>query len=220
VFAAHCCVLMCRPLSLSLSLTLTLSHLSASLLAQCSLGDESGFAFTFKPDPSDEASDSGFVYYTQWKTFNWHPMLMTFSYCTMLGLGMFLCLKKKKEPSRSRSRMLQSLSHTRSSLFVFPILPIHHSLSLSLSLVTYHVTMCSRYGHHFVAAISFKRLPFSHNVNKYIHFGLQTIAVVCSSIAIAVVYKLVFSFCVCISVHKFSLASSFFFFSRTCIRNQ
>jgi hypothetical protein len=136
VFAAHCCVLMCRPLSLSLSLTLTLSHLSASLLAQCSLGDESGFAFTFKPDPSDEASDSGFVYYTQWKTFNWHPMLMTFSYCTMLGLGMFLCLKKK-EPSRSRSRMLQSLSlslvHPYSSFRSYQFIILSLSLSLSLS---------------------------------------------------------------------------------------
>jgi len=84
-------------------------------------GDESGFAFTYASSPATSS-----VYYSQWKTFNWHPMLMTFSYCTMLGL----------------------------------------------------------------AAISFKRLPFSHNTNKYIHFGLQTIAVICSSIAIAVVYNM------------------------------
>jgi Eukaryotic cytochrome b561 len=44
------------------------------------------------------------------------------------------------------------------------------------------------------AALSFKRLPLSHNAAKYVHFGCQTVAVVCSTLAI-------------VAVHQFKIAS-------------
>eukprot|EP00007_Cunea_sp_BSH-02190019_P006596 CAMPEP_0174243046 /NCGR_PEP_ID=MMETSP0417-20130205/30156_1 /TAXON_ID=242541 /ORGANISM="Mayorella sp, Strain BSH-02190019" /LENGTH=239 /DNA_ID=CAMNT_0015322501 /DNA_START=30 /DNA_END=746 /DNA_ORIENTATION=- len=45
------------------------------------------------------------------------------------------------------------------------------------------------------AALSFKRLPISHNAAKYVHFGCQSVAVLCSILAI-------------VAVHQFKIASA------------